>query len=79
MPNEVIERAKEISKNLELVNQKLDLNIFKENKEKAEENSKLALSILSILKDIDMNRVTPLHAFDILSDLTAKAKESDND
>lgn len=79
VPNEVIERAKEISKNLELVNQKLDLNIFKENKEKAEENSKLALSILSILKDIDMNRVTPLHAFDILSDLTAKAKESDND
>ncbi len=79
VPNEVIERAKEISKNLELVNQKLDLNIFKENKEKAEGNSKLALSILSILKDIDMNRVTPLHAFDILSDLTAKAKESDND
>ena len=79
VPNEVIERAKEISKNLELVNQKLDLNIFKENKEKAEENSKLALSILSILKDIDMNRVTPLHAFDILSDLTAKAKEPDND
>lgn len=79
VPNEVIERAKEISKNLELVNQKLDLNIFKENKEKAEENSKLALSILSILKDVDMNRVTPLHAFDILSDLTAKAKESDND
>lgn len=79
VPNEVIERAKEISKNLELVNQKLDLNIFKENKEKAEENSKLALSILSILKDIDMNRVTPLHAFDILSDLTSKAKESDND
>ena len=79
VPNEVIERAKEISKNLELVNQKLDLNIFKENKEKAEENSKLALSILSILKDIDMNRVTPLHAFDILSDLTVKAKESDND
>lgn len=75
VPNEVIERAKEISKNLELVNQKLDLNIFKENKEKAEENSKLALSLLAILKDIDMNRVTPLHAFDILSDLTAKAKE----
>lgn len=79
VPNEVIERAKEISKNLELVNQKLDLNIFKENKEKAEENNKLALSLLAILKDIDMNRVTPLHAFDILSDLTAKAKESDND
>ena len=79
VPNQVIDRAKEISKNLELVNQKLDLNIFKENKEKAQENNKLALSILAVLRDVDMNRVTPLHAFDILSDLTTKVKESNND
>lgn len=75
VPNDVILRAKEISKNLEKVNQKLDLDIFKENKEKAEENTKLALSILANLKDIDMNRISPMYAFDLLNDLVTKAKE----
>lgn len=75
VPKEVLERAKEISENLEKVNQKLDLNIFKENKEKARENTKLALSILNTLKDIDINRISPMHAFDLLNDLVTKAKE----
>ena len=75
VPKEVLSRAKEISKNLEQVNQKLDLNIFKENKSKAESNTKTALNILSILKDIDINNVTPIYAFDILNDLISKAKE----
>ena len=75
VPKEVLSRAKEISKNLEQVNQKLDLNIFKENKSKAESNTKTALNILSILKDIDINYVTPIYAFDILNDLISKAKE----
>ena len=66
--------AKEISQNLEEVNEKVDLNIFKENKKKAEDNTKVALSILSVLKDIDMNRITPMHAFDILNDLALKVK-----
>ena len=72
---EVIERAKEISANLEKLNQKLDLDIFKENKQKAENNNKLAQSILSIIKDIDINRISPMTAFDILNDLVTKAKE----
>lgn len=75
VPNDVLNRAKEISKNLEKVNQKLDLDIFKENKPRAEENTKLAMSILSSLKDIDMNRISPMHAFDLLNDFVSKAKE----
>lgn len=77
VPEAVIERAKEISKNLEKVNQKLDLNIFSEDEEKrqAEKNSKLGLKLLSILKDIDMNRVSPMESFEILNDLVEKSKE----
>ena len=71
----VLDRAKEISINLEKVNKKLDLDIFKENKERAEDNTKTAMSILSILKDVDMNRVSPMHAFDLLADLVKRAKE----
>ena len=79
VPKEVIERAKEISVNLEAVNQKLDLNVFKEKKQKAEDNTKLALSLLSIIKDIDINRITPLYSLDILNDLVTRAKEGDNE
>ena len=77
VPKEVLDRAKEISRNLEQVNQKLDLNIFKENKQKAEDNTKLAQSILAIVKDIDINRISPMTAFDILVDLVNKTKQGD--
>ncbi len=77
VPKEVLDRAKEISKNLEAVNQKLDLNIFKENKQKAEDNSKLAQSVLAIVKDIDINRISPMTAFDILTDLVNKTKQGE--
>ena len=79
VPKPVLDRAKEISKNLEKVNKKIDLDIFKENKDKAEDNTKTALSILSILKDIDINRITPMHAFDMLNDLVNKAKEGEHE
>ncbi len=75
LPDVVLDRAKEISENLEAVNEKLDMNIFKEKRTQAEGNTKLALNILSILKDIDMNRVSPMHAFDVLADLVSKVKE----
>ena len=72
---DVLKRAKEISKNLESVNQKLDLDIFKENKQKAEDNSKVAQEIYSIIKDVDMNRISPMTAFDILADLVSKVNK----
>ena len=75
VPGEVLDRAKEISKNLEKVNQKLDLDIFKEDKSKAEENTKLALSIVNVIKDIDINRISPMSAFDILVDLVSRVKK----
>ena len=73
--SDVIKRANEISEKLEKVNKKLDLDIFKEDKEKAEENNKLAQEILSIVRDIDINRISPMTAFDILADLVSKAKK----
>ena len=51
----------------------------KENKERAEDNTKTALTILSILKDIDINRVSPMHAFDLLNDLVTRAKEENHE
>ena len=73
LPKEVLSRAKVISKNLEANNEKLDYNIFNENKEKAENNSKLAQQMLEVIKDIDVNRLSPMAAFDILVDLTRQA------
>ncbi len=75
LPNEVLDRAREISDNLEIANEKLDMGVFKEKRESAEGNSKLALSILAILKDIEIERVSPMHAFDLLNDLVSKARE----
>ncbi len=79
LPYEVLERSKEISANLEAVNQKLDVDLFKERKNQAQENTKLALGILSILKDIDMNRVSPMYAFDLLNDIVVRVKEGTNE
>lgn len=73
VPKEVLDRAKEISRNLEAVNTELDLNIFKEDKPKAENNSKVALEILQVLRDLDINRLSPMHAHDILNDLIKKS------
>lgn len=77
LPQSVLDRAKEISENLEKVNNKLDLNIFKEKKEKAEINTKKAIAIMNRLKDVDMNRVSPMSAFDILNDLVETAKKEE--
>lgn len=77
LPKEVLVRAKEISKSLETINTKLDVNIFDNKKEKAEANSKLALSLLNTLKDIDINKVSPMYAFQLLNDLVNKAKEEE--
>ena len=76
VPQKVIDRAKEISVNLEKVNQKLDMNIFSEDKEreKADKNSKLGLQLLSILRDLDINRMSPMESFEVLNDLIERAK-----
>ena len=77
VPEAVIARAKEISANLERVNQKLDLDIFSENEERqqAEKKNKLGQQLLSILRDVDMNRMSPMECFEVLNDLVERAKE----
>ena len=77
VPQKVIDRAKEISFNLEKVNQKLDMNIFGEDeeREKQNKNSKLALQILSMLRDLDINRMSPIDSFEVLNDLIDRAKQ----
>ncbi len=77
VPNPVIERAKEISVNLERVNEKLDMNIFGEDEEKrkAEKNNKKGQQILSILKDLNINRMSPMESFEILNDLIERANQ----
>jgi len=77
LPKEVLSRAKVISKNLEANNEKLDYNVFHENKEKAENNTKLAQQVLEIIKDIDVNRLSPMAAFDILVDLSKQVNRGD--
>ena len=75
LPGEVISRAKEISKNLE--NSDLNRHIAEGN-EKSEaaisENRNLGANVVGILKDLDINKVTPLSAFEILADLIEKVK-----
>ncbi|MBR1890156.1 MAG: DNA mismatch repair protein MutS [Clostridia bacterium] len=77
VPERVIDRAKEISDNLEKVNQKLDVNMFGEDKEriKLEKNNKLGQQLLSMLRDLDINRMSPMESFEILNDLIARSKE----
>lgn len=80
LPQDVLDRSKEICKNLEKVNNKLDLNIFTESKkDRAEANTKKALSVYNRIKDIDINRVSPMHAFDILNDLVSIVNKDEED
>ena len=77
VPQEVIDRAKEISLNLESVNQKLDMNMFGEDKERKlqEKNNKLGQKLLSMLRDLDINKLSPMESFEVLNDLITRAKE----
>ena len=76
LPKEVIKRAKDISDNLE----KTDINhqIAKQNlsnNENYEEVRKTNTKVVGILKDIDINKLTPLSAFEILADLIEKVNK----
>ncbi|MDD4110994.1 MAG: DNA mismatch repair protein MutS [Clostridia bacterium] len=76
LPNQVIKRAKEISENLE----KADINhqIAKQNlsnNENYEEVQRANSKVVGILKDIDINKLSPMSAFEILADLIEKVKK----
>ncbi len=70
LPCQVIERAKEISKSLELADINNKIKETNQN-DSYDEKSK---EIIDMLKDIDINSVSPVHAFEILNDLIEKVK-----
>lgn len=74
LPTDVLTRAKQISKNLESLNQKLDISSLKSLPVEKQENKTMS-EIYRIIKDIDPNRLSPMAAFEILVDLKNKAKE----
>ena len=75
LPKEVIKRAKEISRVLEQVD--VNKNLVKEVESvnpEAEKRNKNVTEIMGILSDLNIEKMTPLSAFEILNDLITKAK-----
>ncbi|MBE7082452.1 MAG: DNA mismatch repair protein MutS [Clostridiales bacterium] len=71
----VIERAKVISNELEKNDMSNHIVKAVSNEpEETEKKDKSYLGIVSMLKDIDVNKLTPLSAFEIICDLVQKAK-----
>ena len=75
VPDEVCRRAREIVTLLE--NSDVSLNLDKlEQGQSTRQVSKTAQEVASILRDIDVNRISPIEAFDILNSLVKKVKEN---
>lgn len=74
LPAEVLSRAKQISKNLESLNNKLDISALKA-LPTVKKDDKIMQEVYRIVKDIDPNRLSPMAAFEILVDLSNKVKE----
>ena len=68
IPQEVTARAKQILKKLE------KNDIARNASEEIPEHERVQTETERMLADIDMNNVTPLQAFNLLSDLVEKAK-----
>lgn len=75
VPANVCERAKEIVKMLENSNISYSLENINDN-EASRANNKSAQEVASVLRDIDMNRVSPIEAFDILNNLVQRIKNN---
>ena len=75
VPDEVCHRAKEIVTLLE--NSDVTLNLDKlENGKNSHMVAKTAQEVASILRDVDINRISPIEAFDILNSLVKKVKDN---
>ena len=75
----VISRAKEISHNLEEsdLNKNLSLNAINQvQKEKKDNSQKVARQIYDIVKDLKVEALTPLDAFDVLCNFVKMTKEN---
>ena len=76
LPKDVIVRAKEISKSLEKIEleNKISVNHLKELPE-VESKQKNSKEVISILSDVDIERISPMTAFELLHELVSKLKE----
>ena len=75
VPDEVCKRAKEIVSMLE--NSDVTINLEQvQNSDNTRQVAKTAQEVASVLRDIDINRVSPIEAFDILNSLVKKVKEN---
>ncbi|MDD4815779.1 MAG: DNA mismatch repair protein MutS, partial [Clostridia bacterium] len=75
LPTEIITRAKEISHNIEQCDFDIKLaNTQIQNKPENQEKFLKANEVVGILKDININKLSPLDAFEILQDLIKKVK-----
>ena len=75
VPDEVCARAREIVTLLE--NSSISLNLDEIDKHvNAKQVTKTAQEVSYVLRDIDMDRVSPIEAFDILNSLVKKVKEN---
>lgn len=75
IPNEIIERAREISHNIDQYNFNIKLGAGEV--DKSSELQKINVynnQIVGMLKDIDVEKITPLGAFEILIDLVKKVR-----
>ncbi len=76
VPNEVCDRAREIV--LMLENSSIDYNLANvQTQIQSKEKNKTASEVVSILSDIDINRVSPIEAFDILNTLVNKVNNNE--
>lgn len=75
LPNEVILRAKEISRDLENSDLTNKLAIPTKIQDMPKQNKKSYTDVIAILTDINIERLSPLSAFDILKDLAEKVQE----
>ena len=75
VPDEVCARAREIVSMLE--NSDISFNLEEvQNSDNSRQVAKTAQEVTSVLRDIDVNRISPIEAFDILNSLVKKVKEN---
>ena len=75
VPDEVCARAREIVALLESSNISLNLDkIADEDAGRQRQYNKAAQEVAAVLRDIDINKVSPIEAFDILNSLVKRVK-----
>ncbi len=76
VPQAVCERAKQIVSLLENSNINYSLQTLSDSADN-KKSSKSAQEVASILRDLDINRISPIEAFDILNNLVRRIKNND--